>query len=58
MPYFTEEQLELSIISLLKEQDYKHFKGEEIERDLDEVVLLDDLRSYLRDRYKNEGIIS
>ena len=56
MPYFTEEQLELSIISLLHEQDYKHFKGEEIERDLDEVVLLDDLRSYLRDRYKNEGI--
>ena len=56
MPYFTEEKLELSIISLLHEQDYKHFKGEEIERDLDEVVLLDDLRSYLRDRYKNEGI--
>ena len=56
MPYFTEEKLELSIISLLHEQDYKHFKGEEIERDLDEVVLLDDLRSYLRDRYKHEGI--
>lgn len=56
MPYFTEGQLELSIISLLQEQGYEYIKGEDIERDLDEVVLKDDLRAYLRKRYKNEGI--
>ena len=56
MPYFNEGQLELSIISLLQEQGYEYVKGEDIERDLDEVVLKDDLRTYLRNRYKNEGI--
>ena len=56
MPYFNESQLEQSIISLLQEQGYDYVKGEEIIRDLDEVVLHDDLAQYLRDRYKNDGI--
>lgn len=56
MPYFNESQLEQSIIDLLKEQDYKYIKGEQIERDFDEVVLQEDLRTYLRDRYRNDGI--
>ena len=56
MPYFNESQLEQSIISLLQEQGYVYAKGEEIVRDLDEVVLRDDLAQYLRDRYKNDGI--
>ena len=56
MPYFNESQLEQSIISLLQEQGYDYAKGEEIVRDLDEVVLRDDLAQYLRDRYKNDGI--
>ena len=56
MPYFNEKQLEESIIALLKEQGYEHVKGEAIERDLDEVVLRDDLRTYLRNRYSSDGI--
>ena len=56
MSYFNESQLEQSIISLLQEQGYDYAKGEEIVRDLDEVVLRDDLALYLRDRYKNDGI--
>ena len=56
MPYFNESQLEQAIIDLLKEQGYEHKKGEEIVRDLDEVVLHDDLAQYLRNRYKNDGI--
>ena len=56
MLYFNESQLEQSIISLLQEQGYVYAKGEEIVRDLDEVVLRDDLAQYLRDRYKNDGI--
>lgn len=56
MPYFNEKQLEESIIALLQEQGYEHVKGEAIERDLDEVVLRDDLRTYLRNRYSSDGI--
>ena len=56
MPYFNESQLEQSIIALLQEQGYDFLKGEEIERDLDEVVLRDDLSTYLHKRYKNDGI--
>lgn len=56
MPYFNEKQLEESIIALLQEQGYEHVKGEAIERDLDEVVLRDNLRTYLRNRYSSDGI--
>ena len=56
MPYFNESQLEQSIIALLREQGYDYVKGETIVRDLDEVVLRDDLAQYLRHRYKNDGI--
>ncbi|MBR6161466.1 MAG: type I restriction endonuclease subunit R, partial [Bacteroidales bacterium] len=53
---FNESLLEQSVISLLKEQGYDYVKGEEITRDLDEVVLRDDLAEYLHNRYKNDGI--
>lgn len=56
MSYFNESQLEQSIISLLQEQGYDYAKGEDIARDLDEVVLRDDLATYLRNRYKNDSI--
>ena len=57
MKYFNESQLEQSIIALLLEQDYDYVKGDALtERDLDEVVLHDDLAQYLRNRYKNDGI--
>lgn len=57
MPYFNESQLEQSIIALLLEQDYDYVKGDALtERDLDEVVLHDDLAQYLRNRYQNDGI--
>ena len=56
MPYFNEKQLEESIIALLQEQGYEYVKGEAIERDLDEVVLRDDLRTYLSNRYSSDGI--
>ncbi len=53
---FNESLLEQSVISLLKEQGYDYVKGEDITRDLDEVVLRDDLAAYLHNRYKNDGI--
>ena len=56
MPYFNESQLEQSIIALLQEQGYAHVKGEDIVRNLDEVVLRGDLAEYLHNRYKNDDI--
>lgn len=56
MTYFNESILEQSIIALLQEQGYDYVKGEDIVRDLDEVVLRDDLSAYLHNRYKNDGI--
>ena len=56
MPYFNESQLEMSIVTLLQEQGYDYVKGEDIVRNLDEVVLRNDLAQYLRSRYKNDGI--
>lgn len=56
MPHFNESQLEQSIIALLQEQGYDYAKGEDIVRNFDEVVLHDDLATYLRDRYRNDGI--
>lgn len=56
MNYFNESLLEQSVISLMKEQGYDYVKGEDITRDLDEVVLHDDLAAYLHNRYKNDGI--
>ena len=53
---FNESLLEQSVISLLQEQGYEYVKGEDITRDLDEVVLRDDLAAYLHIRYKNDGI--
>ena len=56
MPNFNESQLEMSIVTLLQEQGYDYVKGEDIVRNLDEVVLRDDLAAYLHSRYKNDGI--
>jgi len=56
MTKFTEEKLEQAFISLLEEQDIKHFNGKEIDRDESEVLLKDDLKEYLATRYKNDNI--
>jgi len=56
MSKFTEEKLELAFIELLDEQGIKHQNGREIDRDESEVLLIDDLKAYLADRYKSENI--
>ncbi|MDR1724747.1 MAG: HsdR family type I site-specific deoxyribonuclease [Tannerella sp.] len=57
MTPFTEHELELAIIDLLKQQDYEHLRGEQIlSRRSDVVLLADDLRSYLTQRYAAEGL--
>ena len=48
---FGEEDLEHAIIEDFEARGYEHVKGETIERDHREVVLFDDLQSYLRRKY-------
>lgn len=56
MAYFDESQLEKSIIELLEIQGYEYRHGASIERAPDSVILYDDLRGYLKERYSNEEI--
>ena len=53
---FTEAQLEEAIIELLGEQGYPHVLGEAIQRGLEKVLIKDDLRAYLQERYAGDGI--
>lgn len=53
---FTEEKLEQAVIELFKAEDYKHLTGEEIHKELPDVLLRDDLRQYLLNRYSSEDI--
>ena len=48
---FTEAELESAIISLFTEQDYDYVLGETIHRGFEEILLRDDLRSYLSAHY-------
>ena len=53
---FTEAELEKAIISLFKEQDYTHIVGKNIHRQYDDILLLDDLRAFLTDRYAKDDL--
>ena len=57
MMKFTEAQLENAIIQLLEQEGIPHLTGDQISRaSMDEVLIREDLRNYLRKRYKEEGI--
>ncbi|MCK9337089.1 MAG: HsdR family type I site-specific deoxyribonuclease [Arcobacteraceae bacterium] len=56
MGKFTEEKLELAFIELLGNQGIVYQYGKEIKRSESEVLIEDDLRNYLKDRYKTENI--
>lgn len=55
---FDEQQLELSIMELLQDEEYTHVCGESITRNKRDVLIESDLRAYLHGRYpqlsKNE----
>ncbi|MDN5088299.1 type I restriction endonuclease subunit R [Aliarcobacter butzleri] len=56
MSKFTEEKLELAFIELLGNQGITYQFGKEIVRNESEVLLEDDLKEYLKNRYKTENI--
>lgn len=53
---FTESQLEEAIIALLEQQGYTYVHGESIHRKYEDILLLDDLRAFMQDRYANDGL--
>lgn len=56
MSHFNEHTLEMAIMQLFEQQGYIYQNGETIHKELSEVLLLDDLRVFLMDRYANDGI--
>ena len=56
MPHFNEHSLELAIMELFAQQGYSYQSGETIHKELSEVLLRDDLRMFLLERYSTQGI--
>lgn len=56
MPAFNEHALEMSIMELFQEEGYQYVSGGQINREKSDVLLEDDIRSYLLKRYADEGI--
>ena len=58
MSHFNEHSLELSIMELFQQEGYIYTCGEEIQKEASEVLLRDDIRTYLSNRYREVGITS
>lgn len=56
MPHFNEHSLEMAIMELFQNEGYIYSSGEEIHKEVHDVLLRDDLRLYLRERYSSQGI--
>lgn len=56
MPHFNEHALEMSIMELFQQEGYIYTNGDEIHKEVSDVLLRDDLRAYLRGRYDEAGI--
>ncbi len=53
---FTEEKLEQAVIELFEAEGYKHLTGDHIHKEMADVLLRDDLKQYLLNRYSSEDI--
>lgn len=53
---FTEAQLEEAIIELFKNEGYEYVNGEEIHRPYEQILLENDLKQYLLNRYGDKSI--
>ena len=53
---FTEDELEHAIIELFEKQGYTYVPGESIHRQYKDILLLDDLRSFISARYSSNGL--
>jgi type I restriction enzyme, R subunit len=53
---FTEEKLEKAFAGLLEQEGFPHFLGNTVSRKADEVLIEEDLRSFLLSQYTGQGI--
>ncbi|CAN5183975.1 hypothetical protein BH09PAT1_BH09PAT1_2230 [soil metagenome] len=53
---FTEETLENAVIELFESVHIPHIHGENIHKEMDDVLLRDDLKQFLLNRYSSEKI--
>lgn len=56
MGKFTEAKLEEAFVEVLADEGYPHTLGSTLVRSEDEVLIEDDLRAFLKERYKKEKI--
>ena len=56
MKKYNEAKLEESVIELLQKQGYTYVKGEDLDRAPEEVLLKEDLRTFLSQRYAEDHI--
>ncbi len=56
MSIFNEETLENAVIELFSAEGYPHVRGENIHKAMEDVLLRDDLKQYLFNRYAAEDI--
>jgi len=53
---FNEETLEQAIIELFEAENYQHVNGMNIHKEMSDVLLRDDLKAFLLNRYSHENI--
>lgn len=56
MTKFNEQSLEMAIMELFQSEGYIYQSGEEIHKELSDVLLHDDIKFFLADRYAKQGI--
>lgn len=56
MANFNEHALEMSIMELFRDEGYVYLNGEQIHREIGEVLIIDDLKQYLFGRYAKDDI--
>ncbi len=53
---FTEESLENAIAELFEAESYQHYNGMYIHKEISDVLLRDDIKAFLKDRYFDDKI--
>ena len=56
MQIFNEHSLEMAIMELFQDENYEYISGDMIQRKQTEVLLENDIKSYLKDKYASENL--
>ena len=56
MSNFNEHALEMSVMQLFQDEGYIYVQGDQLHRERSEVLLVEDIKKYLLNKYSKEGI--